>query len=298
MAGEMFSTYDQVGLAEEVADVISNISPTKTPFLSSIGTEGIDSRHPEWQEDSLAAAADNAQVEGYTATEAACAPTVMRSNYTQIFDKTIKVSATAERVKKYGRKSEIAYQLSKRGAEAKRDLEYTLVGLVQAAAVGDETSTARRMASSFSQIAAGVTSSNGGTPRAFSEALVLDVAELVFNEGGETDILMIKPADSTIAADFAKASGRVRDPGNGTKVVNAVDLYISPFGEHKVVLNRFLKTTEALMYSPDNWKRLVLRNWSRTKLAITGDNERHMLNGEFSLKHVNQKASGRITDLS
>lgn len=37
-----FKTYDQVGKKEDISDVISNISPTETPFQSLIGQESVN----------------------------------------------------------------------------------------------------------------------------------------------------------------------------------------------------------------------------------------------------------------
>ena len=143
------------------------------------------------------------------------------------------------------------------------------------------------------------TSSNGGTPRALTEALILTVDQALYTAGAEASYLMIKPADSLIVAGFAAvANSRSRDIGASTKVVNVVDIYVTPFGEKKVVLNRFLKTTDALLFDPMYWKKAVLRPWTRTTLAKTGDNEMHMIVGEYSLKHLNQSASGLVTDLS
>jgi hypothetical protein len=295
-----FTTYDAVGMAEDVADIITTITPTKVPFQSSIGKESIDARRHDWQEDALDAVADNAELEGFTASDLTLVATTLRSNYTQIFSRTIKISETEERVKKYGRKSEVAYQMAKKGAEAKRNLENTLVGLVQNQTAGT-AGVARRMDSVWPQINSAVTDSNSGTPRAFSETIALSVLSKLYTAGGEAEVMMIKPGDASIVAAFAAASGRVRDINNGTSdrtVVNAVDLYISPWGEVKVVLNRFIKTTDALFYNGDNWKLLTLRDWKRVPLAVTGDNEMHMLVGEFSLKHLHRSISGRATDLS
>lgn len=292
-----YTTYDQVGQAEDVSDIISNISPTKTPFQSLIGTEKISARIHEWQEDELAAVTDNAEVEGFDAVDQVLTPTVMRSNNTQIFSKVIKVAETADVVRTYGRSKETAYQLAKKGAEAKRDLEHTLVGLDQSASIGD-SSTPRRMASVYPQISADTTVDNGGASQDFTEELLLEAAQAVYDEGGEPNTLMIKPADSLKVADFAGSSGRNRDFGTGRKVVNVVDLYVSPFGEFRVVLNRFINSAEALLFNPSDWKLLTLRPWKRVPLAKVGDSERHMIVGEFSLKHVNQKATARITDLS
>jgi len=302
----VWTSYDQVGLAEDVDDVISNISPTKTPFQSSIGSEKVSARLFEWQEDSLADAANNAQLEGFTASEATLTATTMRSNYTQILQKTIKVSKTADAVKTYGRARETAYQISKAGEELKRDLEYAMVGIDNDKVLGDAT-TAREFASALFMIdssAQVITDADGTTTTAnvagpLTEDNVLTLHKNLYTNGSDPSILMIKPADSLLVADFAAVtSQRIRDFGNNKKLVNAVEVYVSPFGELRVVLNRFLNTGFALMYDPEMWKKAVLRPWTRTMLAVTGDNEMHMLVGEFSLKHRNFKASGTIENLT
>lgn len=294
-----WTSYDEVGKAEDVSDIITNIDPTDVPFQTSIKSESIHNVQHQWQEDSLAAAADNKQVEGADAPTEAATATTMRSNYTQILANRIKVSMTADRVKLYGRKSEIAYQLAKKGKEIKRDLEYAFVGIGVNAAVAGNSSTAREMASYVSLVGSNTTNTNAGTPRAFSETITLDVMKKIYNEGGEASILMIKPADASIVADFGQvADKRIRDLGQSKTVVHAVSVYMSPWGEVKVVMNRFLSLTHALFYSPEYWRKLVLRPWNRVKLAVTGDNESHMLIGEYSLKHKNFDASGFANDLS
>jgi hypothetical protein len=77
-------------------------------------------------------------------------------------------------------------------------------------------------------------------------------------------------------------------------ITNVVDVYVSPFGEQKVVNNRFVKSTNTLVYEPDMWKKVTLRPWSRETLAKTGDNTQMMIVGEFSLKHKNFSGSGAI----
>jgi Family of unknown function (DUF5309) len=307
-----FKTYDQVGKKEDISDVISNISPTKTPFQSLIKTERVNNTLYQWQEDSLAAVADNAQIEGFTAADSDMAPTVMRSNYTQILQKTVNVSATADVVSTYGRAKETAYQLAKKADELKRELEYHLVGKVQNAAVGNGTSTARTFANAFgtdtasaSVIHADVTvttDSDSGTAGnqagPLTEANILSVCQKMYEQGSEGKYIMIKPADSLIMAGFAAASGRTRDFQNETKLVNVVDLYVSPFGEQRVILNRFLKATEALVFDPAMWSLVTLRPWTRELLAKTGDFDRHLIVGEYSLKHKNYKGTGRITGLT
>lgn len=304
MAGETYTTYDQVGLAEDVSDVITNISPTKTPFQTSIGSEKVSARLFEWQEDSLRNPADNKKVEGFVAADVARTPTVMRSNYTQIMQDTFRISGTADAVKAHGRAKETAYQLAKTGEELKRDMEFAFVGQVNAAVAGDE-STEREMSSALYMIDSGnvvTTDSDAGTvgnqAGPITETNLLACHKKIYDAGGEAEILMIKPADALIVAGFAAASGRQRDFGSSKTITNVVDLYVSPWGELKVVLNRFMLSTVAFLYQPDMFKKCVLRNWSREMLAKDGDAERHMVVGEFSLKHKNYKSSGYIANLT
>jgi len=297
MATTHLKTYDAVGIKEDVADVISNISPTKTPFQTMVGSEKCNNTVFQWQEDELAAVRDNAQVEGFEPTDASLAPTVMRDNNTQILEKTFKVSNTADAVSMYGRDKETAYQMVKAGKELKRDLEHSFVGTAQAKSAGD-SATARKMAGYQAMVDASLTFDNAGTGRDLTESLILEADQALYDAGSEGSILMVKPADSLKIADFANAAGRSRDVAQDKKITNVVNIYVSPFGEKKVVMNRFLKSTDALIFDPSEWKKVTLRNWTRETLAKTGDNTRHMMVGEFSLKHSNFKSSALITDLN
>jgi hypothetical protein len=304
MSNTAFKTYDQVGKKEDISDVISNISPTLTPFSTLVKGDTVKNTLYQWQEDSLAQVATNAAVEGADAVDSTLNATNMRSNYTQIFQKTVKVSNTADAVSTYGRAKETAYQLSKKSAEAKRELEYHFVGIAQTAAVGNET-TARKFgnvwgadAGSNKLIAAATTIDHTATPTALVEGDLLSANQKLYENGGEAKFFMIKPADSLIVAGFSAAAGRLRDFGAEKAIVNVVDLYVSPFGEQKVVINRFMKADSALLFDPMNWKISTLRAWFRNPLAVTGDGHREQIVGEFGLKHVNYGASAAIIGLT
>lgn len=293
-----YTSYDTVGAKESVADVISNLSPSQTPFQSMIRDQKIKNRVHEWQEDSLAAVRDNAEVEGADATDATLTPTVMRQNNTQILQKTAKVSDTAEEIDNYGRDKEMAYQLRKVSKELKRDLENTLVGTAQAANLGSNT-VARRMAGVQALIdPAGKIAATASGTAALTEALHMQGNQRLYDNGSDASIFMVKPADAVRIAAFAAATGRSRDVGDGKKIVNVVNILETPFGTQRVVMNRWLKADNALLTDPDNWRRLVLRNWFRRTLAKTGDATRVQIIGEFSLKHSNFLASVLLTNLA
>src|SRR5688572_8908433 len=131
MANEV-TTYDIVGPTEDVSDVISKISPTDYPFTTMQGSERVEARPFEWRKDSPRDAAENAQLECFTASETARDPTVMRDNVTQIMQDTFGVAGTTDAISKYGRAKESAYQAAKAAKSLKSDLEYAYVGSAQA----------------------------------------------------------------------------------------------------------------------------------------------------------------------
>jgi len=291
-----YTSYDQVGKAEDVSDIISDISPTDTPMVSLIKPQKVSARVYEYQTDSLAAAASNAAVEGADPTMATLTATTMITGNTQILTKAFQVSATADAIKTYGRAKETAYQLGRALKEIKRDLEFAYVGASNAGVAGNST-TAREM-DSADQLIDAATTTAGGTA-ALTETMLLDTGEAVFNEGGDASVFMIKPADAQIVAGFTGASGRYRNFNDGTKtLVNVIDLYVSPYGEYKVVLNRHQMSTHAFLLDPSMWRSAVLRPFSRTLLAKSGDSDKHFVVGEYGLMHLNPKASGQINALT
>lgn len=291
-----YNTYDAVGIKEDISDIITNISPTDTPFMSSIGSDKVHNTLFQWQEDALAAVAANAQVEGADAVAATLTPTTMRNNYTQILEKVIQVSGTNDAISAYGRAKESAYQMAKKSKEIKRDLEYGFVGTGQTAVAGSD-SVARQFAGVQAQIDASQVVHTGGTSTAMSEANLLLALENLWKAGVDPTTVQCSGDDSQIIAAFAAAAGRYRTFSNNTdpkKIVNAVDLYVSPYGTVRIALNRWLRAGDTLVYNPEYWQKVTLRNWFREVLAKTGDSLKQMIVGEFSLKHKNYFASSVI----
>jgi hypothetical protein len=299
------TTYDQIGAKEDVSKIISNIDPTETPFQSVIGSENMKAIKHSWQEDRLDPPSQNAAIEGADAPSAQFTPTLMRENNTQILTKTVSTAGTADKVELYGRVSEAANQAAKKSAEIKRDLEYAFVGTHNTQVLGDNVSTPRLMATAWTMIDTSLlfnpdgTAFSGSTAASLSEAAVLAANSALYVSGGEASVLMIKPLDSLKIAAFASAAGRQRYLDGGTKsIVNVINVYVSPFGDQKVVMNRWQKTSDAFLFNPSMWKKLVLRPWFRKNLAEIGDSKQMELIGEYSLKHRNFKASAAIGNLS
>jgi hypothetical protein len=296
-----YTTYSIVGQKEDVSDIITDISPTDTPMVSMIKTQKVHNRIYQYQTDALEAAASNKAVEGADASIAALTPTTMISGNTQILTKAFQVSATSDATSSYGRAKETAYALGRALKAIKRDLEFAFVGASNAAVAGNASGpVAREMASADQLIASGVTKDQGSNATdALTEAKLLELGQAVFEAGGDPSVFMVSPGKAQIIAGFTGASGRNRNFNDAQKTLtNVIDLYVSPYGEYKVVLNRHQMTTHAFLLDPTMWRSAVMRPFSRTLLAKTGDSEKHFVVGEYGLMHMNPSASGQITGLS
>jgi hypothetical protein len=310
-----YDKYDLVGVREDLSDVISNISPTDTPFLSNIGKSSCDNTQFDWQTDSLAAAASNANVEGDDTTAQAVTPTVRYINHTQIFKKSFTISGTAERVKKAGRKSEIAYQTAKKGKEIKRDMEKAFTG-TNVAVAGDST-TARVTASLDTWLftndtngtsgtqytfAGGVptTARTDGTNRTWTETLLKEAILAQYNSGGEVSMLMVSPLKKQETSAFAGIA-EIRSEVKGAKqavIIGAADIYVSDFGDLHVVPNRFMPTDLAYLIDPSQAQKRVLRPYFIEELAKTGDATKFHMIEECGLEVSNEAAHAVVRDLS
>jgi len=304
-----FDTYDSIGEREDLSDVIYNISPTDTPFLSSAAKTKATAVLHEWQTDSLAAAStSNAVIEGDEATMDAITATTRLSNSCQIMDKTIVITGTQEAVDKAGRASEIAYQIAKRAKELKRDLEAMLT--TNNAEVTGSATAAREMGSlrawvatndvmgtSGTSGAAGNTAATDGTQRVFTESLLKSVIKSVWNAGGNPTMIMVGPFNKQKLSGFTGNSTRF-DAGADATLYTSVDVYASDFGQLQVVPNRFSRDREAWVLDMDFWGVAFLRDFSMHDLAKTGDTEKKQLLLEATLESRNEAASGCVADLT
>jgi hypothetical protein len=310
-----FTTFDAKGIREDLSNLITNIAPEETPYMSNVGRESISNSLFEWQTDTLATAAANKQLEGDDVTSFdSVTATVRLQNYAQISRKTIVLSATEETVNKAGRRSELAYQIAKRSAELKRDQEFSMLNGAVAAA--GNTTTARGTASlqafiktnydmqtnganpTYTTVPTGARSD--GNVRTFTETILKNVIQQVWTSGGTPKILMTGPVNKQRVSGFSGiASSRFNIDGGArpATIIGAADIYVSDFGNVQVVPNRFQRERDAFVIDPDYAKVTMLRPYQQVELAKTGDAEKRMLIVEWGHKVLAENAHGIAADL-
>lgn len=310
-----FQTFTAIGNREDLSDIIYNISPTETPFMSNVAKMKSQATYTEWQTDALAAAGTNQAIQGDDATNASVVPTVRLGNFTQILQKTFGISGTQDAVNKAGRKSEIAYQIAKQGKELKRDMEYAFTRN-QGNTAGAAASPAI-LASVESWIFTNRTDlGSGGTPTTpgfasgrvpaptdnstsgtLTKSALDSVIQAAWTSGGNPSTVMVGASLKTRISGFTGIATLYKEVKGNTQgvIIGGADLYVSNFGEHTIVPNRFMRTNVALILDMDYWGISYLRPFNEKTLAITGDSERHQLLVECTLVSKNEAASGKVT---
>ena len=291
-----FKTYDATAIREDLSDVIYDISPTDTPFMSSIAGKGsVSNTLFEWQTDALAAAViNNYHVEGAAAGTAATTATTRLTNQTQISKKVVEVTGTHETVNNAGKKSEMAHQLAKASKEIKRDMEGSLLA-DNAAAAGDAT-TARETRGAANFISTNVTDAGtSGTHAAVVEADILAVAESTWNAGGEPSTILLGATNKKLVTAMSGRADAIRSVADGnTTIQNAVDVYVSDFGTFNIMLDRFCDQDVVYFLDHDMWSVDYLRDFQTVDIAKEGDSEKKMLLVEYGLRCGNEAANGKI----
>jgi len=315
-------TYSSVGLREDLSNIIYNISPTDTPFLSGAGRETADNTLFEWQTDVLSTPAVDRQVEGDDLAASAVQQPTRVTNYTQISAKAVQTSGSAEAVDWAGRRSTQAYQLAKRAKEMKRNMEVMLtanIGKGAGAAIGGPAS-ARVTAGLGSWVATNYESIGSGSPSpaagsgdgvtaavdaptkvALTEAKMRTVIKECFDSGGSPDTILCGSFNKQAISALTQTVSTLRTDTSGEKpasVIAAVDVYVSDFGTFKILADRFQRARDMWFIDFDFWAVAYLRPFKTETLAKTGDSIKQMLIAEYGLMSKNQASSGFLADLT
>jgi hypothetical protein len=311
-------TYDVTTLREDLQDALISISPTDTPFMTAIGQKNVGNTYFEWATVDLASTdGSNRVIEG-EAAPANDAPTnaVRRGNYTQISDKVVEVSDTAEAVNGAGDAQSLAKQVAYKLKELKRDMETMLTANVAASA--GASGTARQTAglpafltsntAGGSGFAVGTTSGSGasgypdaaatdGTKRDITEDILKGVIANCWDAGAEPSIVLCGSFNKQAISAFTGNATKYKDISDKT-LSAAIDVYVSDFGELTIVPSRFHRARDVFVLDPNYARVAYLKTASQKPLARTGHSERRLISVEYGLQIDNEAAHGFVADCS
>lgn len=312
------SSYDEPiatgGNREDLSDVLFDVSPTETPFITAIKKNKATATAHDWLTDVLEDPADNAHIEGDDAAPADAASRVRLSNYTQIFKKHAVVTGTQEKVLKGGGvKSEMAHQVSRRLKALKRDAERAFIGVANAKVAGDD-STARELGSLETYLSGdsyqggatfsaptgnGVDVGTPGTPRVLTEDILKDALAILWDQsGGNENILGITGSfNRGVISTFTSSSTRYVTTDD-RKLVASIDVYDGDFHTVTVTPDRFSDPASLFLIDPEYAAVSDLRPVFTKDLAVLGDSTRKEIVWECTLEICNPLAHIQIAGLT
>lgn len=319
---------------ESVDDVISNITPTATPILSMLSSETKRSVQPQWEIDTNdPPTAANAHYDGGLFGDIITGDTTVAprrvGNYNQIFRKHVQITRRAEKIDKYGRRSERDYQIAKKMPALKTDIEASICANVAATpeVVGtnpgrlagfpvwlttNDTFGTGGASGALSNTTYGfpTTARTDGTLRALSEAELLTAVRNAWVAGGEEDKkVWVSPAikDRINAWLFSGSSTRsgtqYQDQGakqrRGMVALGSFDIWVTSFGSIEIGPSRNMRSRDVLVLDMSQFGIIKFEPiFVKDVAELAPGTRRTVLEADLTLKSTNEAASAGVFDIN
>ncbi len=317
--------------AEDVRDVIYDVSPEECPFISNAPVASADNTTHQWHTDALrTAVATNAHIDGDVfAGDAISSPTRL-DNECQIFREDIIVTRRARKLAKYGPTDELARQVTRSGRALKRDMEMSM--LYNNAKVVDNGSSAPELAglptwiigTSDGRASRGATAGadpaslgavkTDGDPRALDESAILGVVTAIYKKSSvKPNVLLLDPDSKVNFSNYmftssARIATQYQDQGpsnrGGLTVVGAVDVWVTDFAVLEVVPDNFLPENvsageyDAFIYNTGECDVAYFDTMQTNAMAKTADTDDRMILADCTLVVRNPDSLGTFADIN
>lgn len=319
-------TFDSAALKESLSPVFYDLFPMDTYFQNNVDKEQVTNTQHQWIFDSLAAAANNKQIQGDVVTYTTLATAFRVSNYTQIARKAVVLSDTlTEGVNVVGQNS-MGRAIMKSMKELKRDMEFDLLGRQGSSAGATNTAAASggvlawifgqsQAVAGFNGNTVAATSTAGTTPGYTSAAVagqtdgttaassitytdVESAAELAWLDGGEPDTIICSSGQKKVVDAFTSRATRTADINDtdSLTVQAAVSVLVTSFGTFKVVMSRYIPRNCLVILQMDKWAIGQLRPPKVKEMAKDGDATKKLIVCEYTLIARNPNSSAKVVD--
>ena len=302
------------GNREDLSDKMWDLSPTATPGITAMGKNTSTATSHDWLTDTLTDSDETTAVEGADATAARPASRVRLSNYTNIIERTAKVSRTQDRVKKGGGvKGELSYQVARRIKEMKLSAEKCIYGVSRIKAAGDEDNA--RVAGSFdTYITDGWAGPGDGTApagnsadvatkgsaRNFSEDILAEALAGLWerSNGNENVIAIMGRHQRKVFSDFAKTSIDRNISTDDKKFVAAINVYDGDYHLVTATPSRQCRADAVYIQDSEYVKLSELDPLQTSDLGKVGDSRRKQVVWEWTLEVCDPRAHVVIDSLT
>jgi len=245
----------------------------------------------------------NAALEGQDADAARFTVRSRRSNWTQIFSKTVMVAGSELAVRHLSVADELDFQKTKALRELLRDLENTVLGGIAPASSPQGADSVRRTINGIiPQLTTNrfVPGANGFPSGGDLDETKLNTAlRLIWEQSsGQVDLIAVNGYQKRVISQFG-AGARAYSPTD-PRFTSQVAIYESDFGVQRVVLSRWVPRDTVVLLDSSRIQVLPLagRSFNYRPLAATGDFEKGQVLGEYTLELRNEAAHGILRGLS
>jgi hypothetical protein len=320
VSANTFTSTQAVGNREELSDVVDLTQRSDAPIYSMASNDSAKSTFPEWETESLDAPGDNAVSEGSDYSFDDTDPNKRYGNHTQIFRKTGKFSHTQDAVDNAGQSEKALRAKVRKGLALKTDVEYSIVA-ANASVGGDTRKSGSLSTWAETNVSRGAGGANGGyndttkvttaptdgTQRAFTKTLLDELLQSAYSTGAKLEHMFLSPYNKGVFASFMSDSNvaqfRYAAKGGKNTIVADAEVYLGPLGkvfvhpnfvmggEAGLARNVFVLDTKKIKWA---WLRKIAED---KDLAKTGSYKKFVLEGEGTLKVMNEKAVGVIADV-
>lgn len=317
-------------IREDVMNQIFDISAYPLPFTEMMGApDPVGNSYAEWTQDELQAIdLSNAVVDGSDAGTNDTNTGARVGNHCQISVKYCYVSTRAKASDTIGRSDELAYQVMMRQKELRRDVD--AISQSQQASIADNGDAQPGLSAGFgawlvTNVDRGATGANGGygatspgivdeptagTARAVNEEGLRDVAQSVYEQGGNVTKLVTSPAVKrkiseyfyTDAAKVATLDSDVGQAQDQATAKGAVDVFVSDFAILELIPSRTMPEADtgnfnAYLIDPEYVRHGHLKGYRGEELGKAGLSTKWQLSIDWTLKVLNEKAHGVFADI-
>jgi hypothetical protein len=257
---------------EDLLDLITNLDPWDTPWVSQAPKVRATNVTHEWLKDYIPATSTAGAVEGAEFSIDSDTQAVRVPNYTQIFRRDVAATETQRSVNPAGFKDAYAYTVQKATKAIARNIEATVFASTTMTAGTSATARAMKtfqslnfFISALAQSTAAVSANGASSPTTFvnvrdlgtggsanGNLLAWDFAsilETVYSNGGNPDSVFVSPAVkrqishqlSMPASNSVTGGHNTREVMASTNSVHAaVDVYDTDYGLVQVVMSRWV----------------------------------------------------------
>ena len=143
---------------------------------------------------------------------------------------------------------------------------------------------------------AGTAPTDGTTTGALTSTALNYALQGAWEDGGDPRVILVTAKQKQAIDGFTGVATRFVDVDRAAQasIIGAANLYVSDFGRHQVILNRYGRDTVVLCLDPSYWAVRYLRKPAKRELARTGDGTKYQIITEWALVARNNKANSKV----